>query len=786
MKNNERIEQTNGKVQSAREKEQIGWKLPLPEIGPWFVRFGLLGAIAFFVAVAYSALSFEGSEWIEGETTDTSLTEVDPQAWVDRLEKSNYVLPLMLAQQNDAQSGMSEQGMSDPQIYAQTYQKIVPSSLYLPGGSNVFNRSPAGEVIPERFRQQLDALISKWQSGMTEGDGTANRYRIEYGVKHNQSGSWPIRNSSSMPEDFWMFESLTAKRELMEHYAFYAVVEFDASGAMQIPVWYGLGTQWRDRLLVNHTQQIALSAGLENMQPATADASEWKPYMARIRNPQAFTIVYTLPRSTYSAEATLEAYKPAAMHAAGFPYLVLLAIGSAILVGIPPLRSLRRRPSNTGAETGSRRIPYARRLPLEYWLLGAGLPLFFYTPFAVWSYDHGNSPLLEIMAIWIVLLTFWCGLAEFVTRAWLEGGSRVLRTGSLTVALWEWLHRFDLADASDRSLLKIASAHAVLLAGIVTLAAYVPYAAGIALAVYLILLFYGIKKRKDQLLAAYARLYASVQGMARGELDVRIDGSLGVFEPMTAELQRVRESFKHAVEEEIKSQKLKSELVTNVSHDLKTPLTAIVTYVNLLQQNHLTEEQRRSYIDVLGGKSQRLTRLIEDLFEYTRASSGAASVAPVSVDLVELLKQARVELEDRLAELGVQLRFAVPEGKVILPLDSEKTFRIFENLYLNIANYAMPGSRAYVELTDTPAEVRIVFKNVSASELDFKPDEIMERFVRGDRARSAEGSGLGLAIVKSLVELQGGTFGLELDGDLFKALIRWPKSGAEGGAVGAG
>ena len=247
----------------------------------------------------------------------------------------------------------------------------------------------------------------------------------------------------------------------------------------------------------------------------------------------------------------------------------------------------------------------------------------------------------------------------------------------------------------------------------------------------------------------------------------------------------IGEGFKHAVEEETKSQRMKSELVTNVSHDLKTPVTAILTYVDLLRQADLTDEERRAYIEVLSGKSQRLSRLIEDLFEYTRASSGNALIAPVEVDLGELLKQSRLEAEDKLIENGVQIRFALPDRKVVLPLDSEKTFRIFENLYLNIAKYAMPGSRAYIQLEDDGRETKVSFKNMSAAELDFKPDEIVERFVRGDRSRHTEGSGLGLAIAKSLVELQGGTFAVEFDGDLFKAVIRWPRRHAAVGELRA-
>lgn len=220
---------------------------------------------------------------------------------------------------------------------------------------------------------------------------------------------------------------------------------------------------------------------------------------------------------------------------------------------------------------------------------------------------------------------------------------------------------------------------------------------------------------------------------------------------------------------------MKTELITNVSHDLKTPLTAIITYVDLLKQEGITEEQRASYVETLDQKSQRLKVLIEDLFEISKANSGNVKMNFMDVDVVNLMKQVRLEMEDKIMNSNLTFRWNFPEEKIILSLDGQRTYRIFENLLNNILKYAMPGSRVYVDIKDLEKEVKIIFRNISASELDYDVEHLTDRFVRGDSSRNTEGSGLGLAIVKSFVELQNGTFQIEVDGDLFKAIIVWKK-----------
>ena len=224
-----------------------------------------------------------------------------------------------------------------------------------------------------------------------------------------------------------------------------------------------------------------------------------------------------------------------------------------------------------------------------------------------------------------------------------------------------------------------------------------------------------------------------------------------------------------------KSQQMKYELITNVSHDLKTPLTAIITYVDLLKNPDLTEEERKSYVETLDVKSQRLKVLIEDLFEVSKANSGNVQMNFMDVDVVKLMKEVRVEMSDKIEQSNLDFRWNLPEEKVVLSLDGQRTYRIFENLLNNSIKYAMPFTRVYVDIVNGDSEVVITFKNMSAQELNFDAEHLTERFVRGDSARNSDGSGLGLAIAKSFTELQNGQFDISIDGDLFKVTIRFRK-----------
>lgn len=293
-----------------------------------------------------------------------------------------------------------------------------------------------------------------------------------------------------------------------------------------------------------------------------------------------------------------------------------------------------------------------------------------------------------------------------------------------------------------------------------------------ALIIYSIVLFLLIKKQYDKIEQDYQALRQATERIAQGDLEYQDEKDWGVFEPLKNELAKIRSGFSRAVAEEVKSQRMKAELITNVSHDLKTPLTAITTYVELLKDEEITAEQRRSYIEILEKKSLRLKVLVEDLFEVSKATSNTIKLDLMEVDVVNLLKQVSVEHESRFADMGLSVKWKLPEEKVMLMLDNQKTYRIFENLFVNIEKYAMPNSRVFIEV-EGGEQVQIAIKNMSAQELMVTGEEITERFVRGDSSRTTEGSGLGLAIAKSFTEAQKGSFAVTVDGDLFKVTICW-------------
>lgn len=293
-----------------------------------------------------------------------------------------------------------------------------------------------------------------------------------------------------------------------------------------------------------------------------------------------------------------------------------------------------------------------------------------------------------------------------------------------------------------------------------------------ALILYSVILFFVIKNQYYRVEQDYQSLKEATERIAQGDLQYEDTRDWGVFEPLKEEMTKIRSGFSKAVEEEVKSQRMKAELITNVSHDLKTPLTAITTYVELLKDENITEEQRKSYVEILEKKSLRLKVLVEDLFEVSKATSNTIQLDMMAVDVVNLLKQVCVEHESKFEEKGLEIKWRLPEEKIMLMLDNQKTYRIFENLFVNIEKYAMPNSRVFIDVT-AGEKVQIVIRNMSAQELEVTGAEITERFVRGDASRTTEGSGLGLAIAKSFTEAQKGIFEVMVDGDLFKVVIQW-------------
>lgn len=239
------------------------------------------------------------------------------------------------------------------------------------------------------------------------------------------------------------------------------------------------------------------------------------------------------------------------------------------------------------------------------------------------------------------------------------------------------------------------------------------------------------------------------------------------------DVANIQEGFKNAVDDAVKGERMKAELITNVSHDLKTPLTSIISYVDLLKNENLENERAGAYVEVLYEKSYRLKQLIEDLIEASKASSGNLTVEKMRVDYKQLTLQAMGEMEDKTDAVGLTFKVSCGEP-VFIDADGGHMWRILENLLSNVIKYSMPNSRVYVDIFKMDGYGVLVMKNISAAPIDFDETRLTERFVRGDESRTTEGSGLGLSITQSLAEIQGGSFGIQVDGDLFKSIVSIP------------
>ena len=272
------------------------------------------------------------------------------------------------------------------------------------------------------------------------------------------------------------------------------------------------------------------------------------------------------------------------------------------------------------------------------------------------------------------------------------------------------------------------------------------------------------------------------QAIADGQTDYKgkpIPRWLPALKKHEENLQSIQSGIQKAVDEQTRAERMKTELITNVSHDIKTPLTSIVNYVDLLEKEDIQPEKAKEYVDVLNRQSARLKKLTEDLVEASKASSGSLPVHLAPTDVNVLLSQLAGDYMEKLEDAQLEPIFRPAPSQPVIQADGQLLSRVLGNLFSNICKYAMPGTRVYFESAVDENTVSLTFKNISKYELNIPAEELMARFVRGDRSRHTEGSGLGLSIAQSLTELQGGTFRLEIDGDLFKAVVTFPREQTE-------
>ena len=292
----------------------------------------------------------------------------------------------------------------------------------------------------------------------------------------------------------------------------------------------------------------------------------------------------------------------------------------------------------------------------------------------------------------------------------------------------------------------------------------------LSLTIVILYVYYLIKK-----LAYLSYIMEGTERIKGGDIHYKLDIICDDnFSNLAENINNIGEGLDKAIYNQLKSERLKSELITNVSHDLKTPLTSIINYIELIKKEEdIKPEHIKDYVNVLDSKSKRLKVLIEDLFEASKASSGNLELNMEKIDITQLLRQAIGEMEEKLSKANLDLKLRVPEEKTYIMADGKKLYRVLENLLSNISKYSLNNTRVYIDIIEEDDKVKLTMKNISSYELNFDPEEIMERFKRADESRNTEGSGLGLAIARDLVNAQGGRFEIDIDGDLFKSVVEF-------------
>lgn len=400
-----------------------------------------------------------------------------------------------------------------------------------------------------------------------------------------------------------------------------------------------------------------------------------------------------------------------------------------------------------------------------------------------WGYQGNlqNSTIIiagagTIILSLLVLAFFFALAAQLKTRGgfWWRN-SLIVRCLQLLFRCFQWLfkgtvHLLSLLPVLWQWLLTVGSLVCVIFAfsyGVASGDTQLEAPLYLVLFTFLILTSYGGY--------AFGILLRGVKKMNNGDLTCKINTRflIGSFRDFAKYLNSLSEAAMLAAESQVRAERMKTELITNVSHDIKTPLTSIINYADLLRKPH-TEQEQEQYLEVLSRQSLRLTRLINDLIELSKASSGNLEANPIPLDAGEVINQALGEFSEKLNRAGLIPIFEPPQEQVIILADGRLIWRVLSNLLSNTVKYALPGTRVYINLFSAQEQVLLSIKNISAQQLDVTAEELLERFVRGDSSRNTEGSGLGLNIAKSLMELQHGTLQLKVDGDLFKVTLSFP------------
>ncbi|WP_195599001.1 sensor histidine kinase [Longibaculum muris] len=613
---------------------------------------------------------------------------------------------------------------------------------------------------------------------------------FKYGIKQSQ------RELEKETDIYYQATDMTTKKQisntndrlnsiqndqaLQKKYQWYVQIQFDQDGILFVN--YSHNDKIQSRELNNYMihQSQTYSEYNESNHEITSEA------YINFKNPKNLTITYAVPQklaANSNLSVYLTNYSTSDYLKYSMPYVVFAIAIIMLITLITPYQLFKEQKLLDVIS----RIKFGI-LAFMWCLVTGTLYVFspyliaatsqkhmidFYQEFGIQNLDKILTPIINI-GFWFVFFMLFVIFAYMIKYLFHKGFKNYCKENTClgwiitnSQIILNKIVDFDFNDNINRSVLKIVLFNFVIISII-----SVFFVFGIFFSlVYSFIIFILLKKKFEDIQNDYQVLLNATRQLSNGNFGVKINEDVGVFNPLKDEFTHIKDGFEKAVNEEVKSQKMKTELISNVSHDLKTPLTSIITYIDLLKNDQLIDEDRKKYIEILERNSLRLKNLIDDLFEVSKVNSGNVHLDLVDVDIVSLIKQAQLESQDKLDEKNLDVRMNCSEEKIICYLDSSKTYRIFENLFINISKYALANTRVYIDLIQIDHQIQITFKNISEAEMTFNENEIVERFVQGDKSRNTSGSGLGLAIVKSFTELQKGQFKVEVDGDLFKSIL---------------
>ncbi|WP_346870362.1 HAMP domain-containing sensor histidine kinase [Clostridium sp. UBA5119] len=445
--------------------------------------------------------------------------------------------------------------------------------------------------------------------------------------------------------------------------------------------------------------------------------------------------------------------------------LIISLFGVVIMIFV--LRKFRYKPCYS-----SRIVEKLKNMPLEFKLLGILMGWISYHMFFThnWSNEYRYTiNINNIIVVTLILIAYY-----LIIKALLQNyKENTLLKDSYGVKLYNHLCIAMEKGTLGRKLVLVIGVYVAICTSVSLILMAIVGAVGAVIALGFDIVATAIVIYK--LVKEFAYLNKITNGaklISEGKIndDISEEGK-GALRDLAHSINNMKQGLRKSIENENKSEKMKTELISNVSHDLKTPLTSIINYVDLLKRMGIEPEEARAYVEVLDRKSQRLKILIEDLFEASKATSGAMQLNFEKIELNALIRQTLGEAENRIQEANLDFKTNIPSEKIYINADGRKIWRVFENLISNAIKYSLKSTRVYVDVKSENDKVYITMKNISAYELNFDASEITERFKRGEESRNTEGSGLGLAIAKSIIELHDGTLEIGIDGDLFKVTV---------------